>query len=37
MKCATFRTWTELNDIIIIYLKNKSLDDLIEIHKEINP
>ena len=37
LKCATLRPWTELNDIITNYLKNKSLEELLQIHKEINP
>ena len=34
--CAAQSTWFELNDLIINYLDNKSLEDLVANHKQIN-
>ncbi|MDX9694627.1 MAG: Rrf2 family transcriptional regulator [Bacteroidales bacterium] len=34
--CAAQTTWTELNDLIINYLKSKSLADLVATHHQIN-
>lgn len=37
LKCASKRIWDELNKLIVDYLENKTLDDLIHIREEINP
>jgi Rrf2 family protein len=35
--CAAQSTWFELNDLIVNYLQNKNLADLVTSHNNINP
>ena len=36
-KCSAIEYWTGLNDVIINHLKNTTLANLIDRHKELNP